>query len=83
MLQNFAAKVTGRGAMQTAVGVCAATRYTRRVTEIEQEFLDVRTHGFARVAVCVPRVRVADPASNTDAHLQLLEAVYRAGAHYA
>jgi NAD+ synthase (glutamine-hydrolysing) len=53
------------------------------VTEIEQEFLDVRTHGFARVAVCVPRVRVADPASNADAHLQLLEAVYRAGAHYA
>ena len=24
-------------------------------------------HGFARVAVCVPRVRVADPAHNTDA----------------
>ncbi len=47
------------------------------------EFLDVRRHGFARVAICVPRVRVADPAFNTDAHLTLLTDVYAAGAHYA
>lgn len=46
-------------------------------------FLDVRKHGFARVAVCVPRVRVADPAFNADAHLAELEKVYDAGAHYA
>src|SRR3989442_2571652 len=47
------------------------------------DFLDVRTHGFARVAVCVPEVRVADPAFNAEAHLRLLEQVYRDGAHYA
>ncbi|MGH7789573.1 MAG: NAD(+) synthase [Candidatus Binatia bacterium] len=50
---------------------------------LRDNFLDVRTHGFARVAVCVPRTRVADPVYNTDAHLEQLEAAYRAGAHYA
>src|SRR5207247_4576 len=30
------------------------------------DFLDVRSHGFARVAVRVPEVRVADPAFHTD-----------------
>jgi len=47
------------------------------------DFLDVRTHGYARVAVCVPEMRVADPAFNAAAHLRLLEQVYRDGAHYA
>src|SRR6059036_2560617 len=47
------------------------------------DFLDVRTHGFARVAVSVPEVRVADPAFNAEAHLRLLERVHREGAHYA
>src|SRR5437667_345553 len=47
------------------------------------DFLDVRTHGFARVAVAVPEVRVADPAFNAEAHLRLLERVHREGAHYA
>src|SRR6185369_3312580 len=45
--------------------------------------LDVRTHGFARVAVCVPEMRVADPAFNATAHLRLLERVHIEGAHYA
>jgi NAD+ synthase (glutamine-hydrolysing) len=47
------------------------------------DFLDVRTHGFARVAVCVPEVGVADPAFNAEAHLRLLEQAERAGVHYA
>jgi NAD+ synthase (glutamine-hydrolysing) len=47
------------------------------------DFLDVRQHGFVRVAVCVPEVRVADPAFNAAAHLTQLEAVHQAGAHYA
>src|SRR5205809_5020582 len=47
------------------------------------DFLDVRTHGFARVAVSVPEVRVADPAFNAEAHVRLLEQVHREGAHYA
>jgi NAD+ synthase (glutamine-hydrolysing) len=47
------------------------------------EFLDIREHGFARVAVCVPEVRVADPAFNADAHLRALERVHADGAHYA
>ena len=49
----------------------------------DRDFLDVRTHGYARVAVCVPPVRVAEPAFNAAAHLEQLEAVHRAGAHYA
>ena len=47
------------------------------------EFLDVRQHGFVRVAVCVPEVRVADPAFNAAAHVKQLEAAHAAGAHYA
>jgi len=47
------------------------------------DFLDARQHGFARVAVCVPEVRVADPAFNATAHVKLLQSVHEAGAHYA
>src|SRR3989441_7586109 len=50
---------------------------------LADDFLDVRAHGFARVAVCVPQVRVADPTFNADAHLTLLERVHGQGAHYA
>ncbi len=55
----------------------------RPAGEPDRDFLDVRTHGFARVAVCVPPVRVADPLFNAGAHLTLLDAAQRAGAHYA
>ncbi len=47
------------------------------------DFLDVRRHGFARVAVCVPEVRIADPAFNADAHLSVLEQVHSQGAQLA
>lgn len=47
------------------------------------DFLDVRSHGFVRVAVCVPEVRVADPAFNAEAHLRLLAQAQAAGAQYA
>src|SRR6266403_520755 len=47
------------------------------------DFLDIRTHGYVRVAVCVPEMRVADPAFNAEAHLRVLEQVHREGAHYA
>src|SRR3989475_8145594 len=50
---------------------------------VSEDFLDVRTHGFARVAVCVPQVRVADPTFNAAAHLTLLQRVHGEGAHYA
>lgn len=49
----------------------------------QADFLDVRGHGFARVAVCVPEMRVADPAFNAAAHVRALGAAYRDGAHYA
>src|SRR6266403_701740 len=47
------------------------------------DFLDVRAHGFVRVAVCVPEVRVADPTFNAEAHLRILTRAHTAGAHYA
>src|SRR5262249_24141703 len=50
---------------------------------MRDDFLDVRTHGYARVAVCVPEMRVADPAFNAEAHLRMLERVHAEGAHYA
>ncbi|HEV7733543.1 MAG TPA: NAD(+) synthase, partial [Candidatus Binatia bacterium] len=50
---------------------------------MDSAFLDVRRHGFARMAVCVPEVRVADPAFNADAHLRLLAQAHADGARYA
>ncbi len=50
---------------------------------VDADFLDIRTHGFARVAVCVPEVLVADPAFNADAHVRVLRDVHAAGAQYA
>jgi len=47
------------------------------------DFRDVRTHGYVRVAVCVPELRVAHPAFNAEAHLRSLRQVYDRGAHYA
>jgi NAD+ synthase (glutamine-hydrolysing) len=55
------------------------TGYDARVAD----FHDVRAHGFARVAVCVPEGRVADPAFNAAAHVRILERVHAEGAHYA
>ena len=53
------------------------------LSAVTDRFLDVRAHGFARVAVIVPEVRVADPAFNVEAHLRLLTRAHAAGAHYA
>ena len=47
------------------------------------DFLDVRGHGYARVAVCVPQTRVADTAFNARAHVDSLARVHGEGAHYA
>ena len=52
-------------------------------TDKYSDFLDVRQHGFVRLAVCVPEARVADPPFNATAHLKQLESAYQAGAHYA
>ena len=53
------------------------------IAPVERSFLDVRAHGFARVAVVIPEVRVADPAWNVAAHLRLLAQVRERGAQYA
>lgn len=50
---------------------------------MDSAFLDFRTHGYARVAVCVPAIQVGDPAFNAEAHLELLQEAHEAGAHYA
>src|SRR5438093_1034136 len=50
---------------------------------MSDDFLDVRTHGFAPVAGAAPEGRVAHPAFNAEAHLRVLERVHREGAHYA
>src|SRR5919198_5184019 len=48
-----------------------------------EDFLDVRRHGYTRVAVCVPETRVADPTFNVEAHLHVLAQVHAEGAQYA
>jgi NAD+ synthase (glutamine-hydrolysing) len=50
---------------------------------VSEDFFDIRAHGFARVAVCVPEVGVADPAFNAAAHVRLLAQAHAEGAHYA
>lgn len=49
----------------------------------KQEFLDIRNHGFARVAVVIPRVHLSDPVKNLEKHLAELKKVYESGAMYA
>lgn len=48
-----------------------------------EAFLDIRNHGFARVAVVIPRVHVANPPANVSEHLNELKKVFDQGAHYA
>src|SRR5262245_53209227 len=50
---------------------------------VERSFLDIRAHGYARVAVVIPEVRVADPVFNLDAHLRLLADARDRGTQYA
>src|SRR3954469_3932422 len=40
-------------------------------------FFNPYTHGFARLAVATPRVRIGDPASNVDATIELMRAAAR------
>ena len=47
-----------------------------------EQFLDVRSHGFVRLAIAVPRVRVGDPAANVAHHLEQIEAAGGKGASY-
>lgn len=45
-------------------------------------FLDIRNHGFARIAVAIPRVHLGNPAANAEEHRLLLEQAAAAGAQY-
>jgi NAD+ synthase (glutamine-hydrolysing) len=45
-----------------------------------RQFLDIYSHGFARVAVGVPRCRVADPAHNALETIALAKAAAANGA---
>ncbi|MCU7555393.1 NAD(+) synthase [Alteromonas sp. ASW11-19] len=46
----------------------------------QQSFNSIYTHGFARVAVCIPQVKVADPAYNS---AQIIELAQRAASNQA
>ena len=48
-----------------------------------KNWLDVRQHGFARVALVIPRVHLGNPTMNADSHLELLQKVRGEGAIYA
>jgi NAD+ synthase (glutamine-hydrolysing) len=48
-----------------------------------EDFLDIRNHGFFRVAVVVPRVHVGNPLANRDRHLEELDKVQSVGAMFA
>ncbi len=47
------------------------------------EFLDVREHGFLRVAVVIPAVHVGEPEANLATHIESLQKTYDDGAQYA
>src|SRR3989338_7268038 len=48
-----------------------------------KKFLDIRNHGFVRVAVVIPRVVIGNPKANAHAHFDSLKEVYEKGAYYA
>jgi NAD+ synthase (glutamine-hydrolysing) len=47
------------------------------------EFHNIYTHGYVRAAVCVPRIRLSDPASNREHTLELARAAHDRGAAIA
>lgn len=49
----------------------------------QSQFLDVREHGFVRVAVVIPAVHVGEPEENLAAHIEALQRAYDDGAQYA
>src|SRR5439155_18577671 len=55
---------------------------TDQTMQLAEEFLDVRNHGFFRVAVVIPRVHVANPLGNRTRHREELEKVHALGAMY-
>lgn len=46
-------------------------------------FLDIRTHGFFRLAAIIPKVELANPDANVINHLNELIEAYNGGAQYA
>ena len=50
------------------------------MTNASQDFFDLYTHGYARVAVAVPAIRVADPAWNATQTIELMQAAAVRGA---
>ncbi len=48
-----------------------------------RDFLDVRSTGFCRVAVVIPRVSLADPEKNAEEHEKWLQKAYDDGTQYA
>ena len=53
------------------------------MTNRTQEFLDVRKHGFFRVAAVLPRVHLSNPSANAEEHIRVLTEAYAQGASYA
>lgn len=47
-----------------------------------ESFLDIRSHGFVRVGLIIPRVHLGDPRRNAESHLELLRKVSSQGAMY-
>lgn len=47
-----------------------------------QTFLDVRRHGFVRLAVAIPDVRVGEPETNGASHAEQLQQAWQKGAAY-
>lgn len=46
----------------------------------KKQFLDIRNHGFLRVAAATPKVFLADPEKNSENHIKLINEAYKKGA---
>jgi NAD+ synthase (glutamine-hydrolysing) len=69
-----------RSAVRAAPLSTKAAMRASRVIEMKERFFNLYTHGFARVAVGVPRCRVADPAFNAGETLALAREAAAKGA---
>ena len=48
-----------------------------------EQFLDVRNHGFVRLAITIPRILVGNPNANVLHHVEQIEAAANQGSSYA
>src|SRR5690606_2827028 len=78
--QTIARSLVAGSIPRYAINRSRAANLIARLNPMAKSFLNIYSHGFARVAVGVPRCKVADPAHNAAATIALARQAAENGA---